>query len=70
VDDVYLTRINDVVANSHSGLAIPHEQAKKQMALGFPLINKLNTTFGKTYGIGIPISLIEESLIQAFKEKK
>jgi hypothetical protein len=64
-----LDKNNDVVANSHAGLAIPHEEAKKQMALGFPLINKLNTVFGKTYGIGIPIPLIEESLIQAFKDK-
>jgi hypothetical protein len=64
-----LDKNNDVVANSHAGLAIPHEEAKKQMARGFPLINKLNTVFGKTYGIGIPIPLIEESLIRAFEGK-
>ena len=60
---------NNVVANNYGGLAIPNEEAKKQMAIGFPLINKLNIRDGKTYGIGIPIPLIEKSLVQAFKDK-
>jgi hypothetical protein len=64
-----LDKDNNVVANSYGGLAIPNEAAKKQMAMGFPLINKLNIKDGRTYGIGIPIPLIEQSLIQAFKEK-
>jgi hypothetical protein len=64
-----LDKNNDVVANSYGGLAIPNEEIKKQMAIGFPLINKLKTKDGKTYGIGLPIPLIEKSLLQAFKEK-
>jgi hypothetical protein len=64
-----LDRENNVVANSYGGLAIPNEEIKKQMAIGFPLINKLNTRDGKTYGIGLPISLIKESIVQAFKDK-
>jgi len=64
-----LDKDNDVVANSYGGLAIPNEEIKKLMATGFPLINKLNTRDGKTYGIGIPIPLITKSLVQAFKDK-
>lgn len=64
-----LNKNNDVVANSYGGLAIPNEEIKKQMAIGYPLINKLKIRDGKTYGIGIPIPLIEKSLVQAFKEK-
>jgi hypothetical protein len=64
-----LDKNNDVVANSYGGLAIPNEDIKKQMAIGFPLINKLNTRDGRTYGIGLPIPLIEKSLVQAFKDK-
>ena len=45
------------------------EKAKKQMAIGFPLINKLKLKDGMTYGIGIPIPLIEKSIDQAFKDK-
>lgn len=64
-----LDKDNNVVANNYGGLAIPNEGAKKQIAIGFPLINKLKIRDGKTYGIGIPIPLIEKSLIQAFKDK-
>lgn len=64
-----LDKDNNVVANNYGGLAIPHEEAKKQMAIGFPLINKLKIRDGKAYGIGIPIPLIERSLIRAFEDK-
>ena len=64
-----LDKNNDVVANNYGGLAIPNEEVKKQMATGFPLINKLKIRDGKTYGIGIPIPLIEKSLIQAFRDR-
>lgn len=64
-----LDKDNNVVANNYGGLAIPNEEAKKQMAISFPLINKLKIRDGKTYGIGLPIPLIEKSLIEAFKDK-
>lgn len=64
-----LDKDNGVVANSYGGLAIPNEEIKKLMALSFPLINKLNTRDGKTYGIGLPITLIKKSLVQAFNDK-
>ena len=65
-----LDKDNDVVANSYGGLAIPNEAIKKLMAIDFPLINKLNTRDGRTYGIGIPVPLIKKSLVQAFKERR
>lgn len=64
-----LDKDKGVVANSYGGLAIPNEEIKKLMAISFPLINKLNTREGKTYGIGLPIPLIKKSLVQAFKDK-
>lgn len=64
-----INKYNEVVANSYGGLAIPNEQIKKQMAIDFPLINKLKTRDGMAYGIGLPIPLIEKSLIQALKDK-
>jgi hypothetical protein len=64
-----LDKNNNVVANSYGGLAIPNEEIKKRMAMGYPLINKLKIRDGMTYGIGIPIPLIERSLVLAFREK-
>jgi hypothetical protein len=65
-----LDKNNDVVANSYGGLAIPNEEIKKKMAMGYPLINKLTTQDSMTYGIGIPIPLIEKSLVRAFNDKQ
>jgi hypothetical protein len=59
----------EVVANSYAGFTIPNEQVKREMALGFPLLNKLETKDGKTYGVGIPIGLIEKSLVEAFRDR-
>lgn len=63
-----LDKENNVVANSYAGLAVPNEEIKKQMAMDFPLINELNMRYGKPYGIGIPVPLIEKSLVHALKK--
>ncbi len=64
-----LNKNNEVIANSYGGLAIPNEEIKKQMAMGYPLLNKLNTKYGVAYGIGVPIPLIQKSIIEALKNK-
>jgi hypothetical protein len=59
-----------VVSNSYAGFTIPNDQVRKEIALQFPLLNKIKTTKGKTYGVGVPIALIERSLVQAFQQRK
>jgi hypothetical protein len=59
----------EVVANSYAGFTIPNEQVKEELAILFPLLNKLETKNGKTYGAGVPIALIEKRLVQAFQDQ-
>jgi hypothetical protein len=59
----------EVVANSYAGFIYPNDEIKKEIATTFPLANKLETKPGKNYGIGVPIRLIEESVVKAFGEK-
>jgi hypothetical protein len=65
-----LNKDNEVTSNSYAGFTIPNDEIKKKIAEGFPLLNKLKTRSGKTYGIGVPIQLIQKSIILAFKEKR
>jgi len=65
-----LNKDSEVAANSYAGFTIPNDEIRKKITKGFPLLNKLKTRDGKTYGIGVPIQLIEKSIILAFKEKK
>ncbi len=65
-----LNKDSEVTANSYGGFTIPNDEIRKKMAAGFPLLNKLKTREGKTYGIGLPIQLIKKSIVLAFKEKK
>jgi len=59
-----------VVSNSYGGFTIPNDQVKKEIASRFPLLDRIETREGKTYGIGVPIALIESSVIQAFQDRK
>ena len=64
-----LNKNNEVTANSYAGFTIPNEEIRKKIAESFPLLNKLKTTDGKTYGIGVPIQLIEKSIVLALRQK-
>ena len=59
----------DVVSNSYAGFTIPNEQVKDEIASRFPLVNKIEITYGKTYGVGVPIQWIERSLVEAFQDR-
>jgi hypothetical protein len=59
-----------VVSNSYGGFTIPNDQVRKEIALRFPLLDRIETREGKTYGVGVPIALIERSLILAFQDRK
>lgn len=59
-----------VVANSYAGFTIPNYEEKKEIASRFPLLNRIATRDGRTYGVGVPITLIESSLIHAFKDSE
>jgi hypothetical protein len=59
----------EVVSNSYGGFTIPNNRVRKEIALQFPLLNRIETKEGKTYGIGLPITLIEQSLVLAFQER-
>jgi len=65
-----LNKNNEVISNSYAGFTIPNDEIKRKIADGFPLLDKLETRNGKTYGIGVPIQLIKKSLVLAFKEKR
>ncbi len=65
-----LNKDSDVAANSYAGFTVPNKEIKKRMVMDYPLIRKLKTRDGKTYGVGVPIRLIEKSIILAFQEKK
>jgi len=65
-----INKDNEVIGNSFGGLTIPNEKIKRQMAVGFPLIDKLEIRDGRAYGIGVPISLIRKSVVNALKAKK
>jgi hypothetical protein len=60
-----LNKEGQVVANSFAGFTVPNPQVKSDMEKMFPLLKKIPTRDGKTYGAGVPISLMEKSLIQA-----
>ena len=60
-----INKRGEVVSNSYAGFTIPNKQIKDEMAIQLPLLNKLNIKDGKSYGVGIPIRLIENSLVQA-----
>ncbi len=60
-----LNKAGQVVANSYAGFTVPNQQVKGEMEKMFPLLKKIPTRDGKTYGAGVPISLIEKSLLEA-----
>lgn len=62
-----INKDDDVVSNSYAGFTIFSEEDRRKKEIDFPLISKLNTEDGKTYGVGVPIKIIKESLIQAFE---
>lgn len=62
-----LNKEGQVVANSYAGFTIPNQQVKSDLEKMFPLIGKITTRDGKSYGAGLPIALIEESIIQAIQ---
>jgi V8-like Glu-specific endopeptidase len=60
---------NEVISNSYAGFTTPNEEVRKEIAARFPLLNKLHTRDGKTYGVGLPISIIKESVVLALGKK-
>jgi hypothetical protein len=64
-----LNKEGQVVANSFAGFTVPNQQVKSDMEKGFPLLKKIPARDGKSYGVGVPISLMEKSLIQAIGAK-
>jgi hypothetical protein len=60
----------EVVSNSYAGFTIANAEVRKEIAMRFPLVNKFRTKDGKSYGIGIPVSLIKRSLENAFMQKR
>ncbi|MEJ1236642.1 serine protease [Chryseolinea sp. T2] len=59
-----------VVSNSFGAFSIPDSTLiETQLAPMFPLIRKLRVRQGKTYGIGVPIQLISQSLYKALGDK-
>jgi hypothetical protein len=64
-----INKDGEVVSNSYGGFTIPNEEVKKEIASQFPLLNEFETREGKTYGIGVPVTLIERSLVQAFQDR-
>jgi len=63
-----INKEGEVVSNSYAGFTIPNEEVKQQLVASLPLISKLQTRNGKTYGVGVPIELIEKSLLLAFRQ--
>ena len=62
-----LNKEGKVVANSYAGFTIPNQQVKNDLEKMFPLIKKITTKDGKTYGAGVPITLIKKNIIQAIQ---
>ena len=62
-----LNKEGQLVASSFAGFTVPNQQVKRDMVQMFPLIEKIPTKDGKTYGVGIPISLIKKSLMEAIE---
>lgn len=62
-----LNKEGQVVANSYAGFTIPNQQVKNELEEMFPIIGKISTRDGKSYGAGLPIELIEKSIIKAFQ---
>ncbi|MGC3944133.1 MAG: serine protease [Chryseolinea sp.] len=62
---------HEVISNSYGGMTIRDSaMIETQIAPIFPLIRKLHVKQGKTYGIGVPIKLISESLYASLKEER
>lgn len=64
-----INKDGDVVSNTYAGFTIPNEQVRQEIAARYPLVNKIETKEGKTYGVGVPIALITRSLVQAFHDE-
>ncbi len=60
----------EVISNSYGGFTIPNVQEIENIAMIFPKVKELNVKVGKTYGIGIPVYLINESIRNAIKIQK
>jgi len=60
-----LNRQREVISNSFGGLIIPHAEALEEIAKSFPPVKDIPVKIGKTYGIGLPIKMIEQSLYEA-----
>lgn len=60
---------HEVISNSYGGMTIRDSaMIETEIAPMFPLIRKLRVRQGKTYGIGVPVKLISESLYAALKD--
>ena len=60
-----INREGEVVSNSYAGFTIPNDEIKQQLEQRFSLLKRIQTSEGKSYGVGAPIALIEASLILA-----
>lgn len=61
---------HEVISSSYGGFSLPDISAKEKLSKNFPLINKLPVEIGRTYGIGIPISLVTKSLSDAIAKEE
>lgn len=64
-----LNRDNEVISNSVGAVIYLNDETKAIVAQQFPLLDKLHTSPGKIYGIGVPIHLIVRSIAQALKNE-
>jgi hypothetical protein len=65
-----LNKEGEVVANSYAAFTIPNQQVKSDLEKLFPLIKQITTKDGKTYGAGVPITLIDKNIVQAIQNDK
>ena len=60
-----------VISNSFGAFSvIDSTMIESQIAQAFPLIRKLSVRQGKTYGVGVPIELISQSLYNALGDTR
>jgi hypothetical protein len=64
-----INRDGDVVANSYGGFTIPNEEEKRNIVKMFPFLMNIKIEIGKTYGIGLPVKIIETSVLRALRER-
>jgi hypothetical protein len=64
-----LNRDNEVISNNVGAVIYLNDETKAIVAQQFPLLDKLHTSPGKIYGIGVPIHLIVGSIAQALKNE-